>query len=227
MGHRLGAFLRRQHRSRFRVQVAAHQGIGGVEEGEEDSRDDSCREQVRDRHLQNGAHHHEHDARRNEDAQGSPRRDRARRKFDIILRAVHRFGRHDAENRDGRAYNPGGCREDRGDKQYSDEQRPPDAGEHELHGLKQPFHQARLLHEDAHENEQGNGGKGLFQHHRRELEGHQVEDEIAKPDKTENGAEKDECEGDREADEDGEQHDTDHDHAKNFVGHGHLPLVAA
>ncbi len=207
--------------------MAAHQGVGGVEEGEEESRNDGCREQVRDGHLQNGTHHHEHDTRRNEDAQGSPRRDCARREFDIVVGAVHRLGRHDAENRNGRADNPGGCREDRRDKQHGDEQSPPDAGEHKLHGLKQPFHQARLLHEDAHENEQWNCGKGLLQHHRRELEGHQVENELAKPDEAENGAEKDEREGDRETDEDSEQHDPDHDHTKNFVGHGHLPLVAA
>ncbi len=93
-----------------------------------------------------------------------------------------------------------------------------------LNGAEQALHQARLLHHDAHEDEQRHGGQRLLQHHLVELQCHQVEDEI-RPETpgAEHEAQEDEGEGYREADEDREQHHRDHDDADEFRRHqGHL-----
>jgi hypothetical protein len=98
-----------------------------------------------------------------------------------------------------------------------------------LNRLEQAFHQSRLLHEDAHEYEQRNRRQSLLQHDRRELEGHQIEDQIAEADVAEYEAEENQGEGNRKANKNGEQHAPYEKKSEYFGAHcvGHLPLVAA
>ena len=148
--------------------------------------------------------------------QGSARGDASGGKLHIVVGAVHGLRRHDAENGDGSADDAGGGGEDGGNEQHRDIERPAGARQRQLHRVEQALHQARLFHQDAHEDEQRYRGQGLFHHHRGELQRHQVEHQFAETPQAEDHAEKDQGEGDREAAEDGEQHDPDHDQPDEF-----------
>ena len=211
--------LLRKRRPERRVEPAPHQGVGGVEEREQDPRHDGRREEVRHRDLEHRPEDHQHDGRRDQDAEGPPGGDRPRGEAHVVARAVHGPRGHDAEDGDRGADDAGRRREDGRYEEHRDVERAAGRGEHELDGPEQPLHEARLLHHDAHEDEEGHRGEGLLQHHAVELEGHQVEDEVAEPPVAEREPEEDEGERDREADEDRGQHDRDHERADQLGAH--------
>ena len=70
LGHRLRTHVLRQRGAEIRVDLAADQGVAGIEEGQHEAGDDGSGEQVRHRHFQDRPHDHQHDARRNQDAPG-------------------------------------------------------------------------------------------------------------------------------------------------------------
>ena len=216
----LRAFFLRQRRPQCGIQPAPDQGVGGVQAGEQDSGDDGGGEQVRDRHLQHRPHDHQHDRRRNQDPQRAAGGDGAGREPHVVARPVHGLRGHDAEDRHRRADDAGGGREDGGDEEHRDVERSAGAGEHELDGAEQPLHQPRLLHQDAHEDEQRHRRERLLQHDVVELQRHEVDDEL-RPESPgpEHEPQEDEGEGDRETDEDREQHHRDHDEADGFGAH--------
>jgi hypothetical protein len=178
-------------------------------EREHESGDDRGREQIRHRHFQDRPHDHQHDAGGYEDPQRAARRYRAGGEAHVVVGPVHGLRGHDAEDGHRRADDAGCGGEDRGDEEDGDEQSAVHPGQHQLNRLEQAFHQPRLFHEDAHEYEQGHRRQGLLQHDRRELEGHEIEDQIAKADVAEDEAEKDQGERDGKADEYGKQHAPD------------------
>ena len=221
--HRAGVFqtfVLRQRWTERGVQPASNEGIGGIQKGEHDAGDDGGGKQIGHRHFQHRPHDHQHDRRRDQDSEGAAGGNGARGQLHVVARPVHGLGRHDAEDRHRCADDAGGGREDGGDEQHRDVERAAGAGEHQLDGAEQPLHQPRLLHQDAHEDEERHRRECLLQHHVVELEGHQVDDQL-RPEAPgpERQPEKDEGEGDRESDEDRQQHDRDHDEADGFGAH--------
>ena len=93
--------------------------------------------------------------------------------------------------------------------------------------MEQPVHEIRAFEQIAHEEEQRHrrelGGLERLQH----LEVHQVDDEIAEADQTEDHREDDQGEGDREAEDDGDEQRPHQHEAQHLVAQGHLPVLAA
>jgi hypothetical protein len=166
-------------------------------------RRDRGREQIRHRHFQDRPHDHQHDAGGYEDPQGAARRYRSRGEAHVVVGSVHGLRCHDAEDGHRGTDDARGRSEDRGDEQDGDEQSAVHPGQHQLYRLEEAFHQPRLLHEDAHEYE----------------EGHEIEDQIAEADVAEDEAEKDQGERNGKADEYGKQHASDQKKSEDFGGH--------
>ena len=82
----------------------------------------------------------------------------------------------------------------------------------EPEGREQPLHQAGLLGDEAHQDEQRHGGQQFLLHHADGLEVGEIEDRRAEPEIAEGEGEKEQREGDRHADENrADQHDKHHD----------------
>jgi hypothetical protein len=223
------ASLLRQRRPERGIDPAAHHGVEREDRRQHQPRQHRSGEQLRHRHLDGRTHHHQHDAWRNQDAERSAGRDQSGRQLRVVAGADHRLACHDAEDGHRGTDDAGGGSEDGRHEHDGEIERAAHAGEQLLDRVEQAVHELGLLHHDAHEHEQRHGGERLLAHGLVELEGEQVEDELAEAPIAEHEAEEDQREGDGKADEDGRDHGHDHHQADDLVAHccGHLPARAA
>jgi hypothetical protein len=217
-----------QRRPEGGIDPAADHRVGGEEERQQQARDDRRGEERRHRHFQHRAHHHQHDRGRDEDAERAAGGDQARGELHVVAGADHRLAGHDAEDGDRGADDAGRSGEDGGDEHHREVERAGDAREHLLHRVEQALHQVRLLHHDAHEDEERHRGQRLLHHRAVELQRELVEHQLAEAPVAEDEAEEDEGEGDGEAEEDAGDHRHHHPHADHRLAHcGHFPFRAA
>ncbi len=187
--------------------------------GQQEPGTETRRVEFSDRDAHDRAHHHQHDAGRDQDAQRTTRRDRSGGHADIVAGLGHDGHGHDPHQHHRRPHRAGGDAEDRGGDQDAHVQRARHRPHHELEAPEQALHEPALLHQIAHEDEQGDGGQHLFLHEPDRLEHHDVKCLVPEPDPAEDQRQEHQREGDGEADEDGAEHDDQHDGAQQFGTH--------
>ncbi len=162
---------------------------------------------------------------RDEDPQRATGGDGARGEPGAVAALHHDRRRHDPQHGDGRAHDAGGHGEDRGGEDHAEVERAAHRGQHDLERPEQPLHEAGLLDDIAHEDEQRHGGQGLLLHQADRLEEGEVEDDGAQPEIADDEGQEEEREADREADEDHPDHDDQHGQAEDLVA-GHIWIVS-
>ncbi|MCE3247753.1 MAG: hypothetical protein K0R41_1578 [Geminicoccaceae bacterium] len=217
----------RQRRPEARVDVAPDHRVSDVEEGQDQPRQERGREQLDDRDADDRAHHHEHHARRDQDAERAASGDRTGRHLRVVAGADHRRRRHHAHHRHRGADDAGRGREDRRGQQHAQIERAAKRGEDQLERLEQPLHQPSLLEQVPHEDEQRHRRERLLLHQADGLEDHKVEDRVAEADVAEHDRQHDQREGDRKADENPGQQRAEQDQAEHLAAHSGLPVRAA
>ena len=125
-----------------------------------------------------------------------------------------------------RADDAGGRGEDGGGDQHRQVQRAVQPRQQLLDAVEQPLHDARLLEQEAHEQEERDRREHGVLHHRIGLQHGQVEHHRAERDEAGGQRHRAQREGDREADEDdGEQHAQGHQ-AQHLVAHTSVSVAA-
>ena len=216
----------RHRRAERRVREAARHAVGDVEAREQKARAEGGGIQQVDRHADGRTHHHQHDARGDQDPERAACGDRACRQPGIIAGLDHNRSGHDAEHRDGRADDAGRHGEDGRRQDHRQVERAAHGREQVAQRQEQPLHQARLLRHVAHEDEERHGGQDVVLHRAPDLQVGEVEGLVrADADRAEDEGEEQQREGDREADEDDADHADQHDEAEDFIeAHRRLTL---
>ena len=137
------ALIHRHRRAELRIDEAADQRVGDVAAREQEARPERRRIEQVDRHAHGRAHHHQHDARRDQDAERAAGGDGAGRQPRVVAGLDHDRPGHDAEHGHGRADDAGrhgedGRREDDRQVERAAHRRQQVAQRHE-----QPLHRAR------------------------------------------------------------------------------------
>ena len=190
--------------------AAAHQ-VDDVDAGQQEARSERRGVEVRHRHAEHGSHHDQHHRRRDEDAERAAGGDGAGGELGVVARLDHDRRGHDAEHGHRRADDAGRHGEHRGRQDHHQIERAAHRREQQAEGREQPLHQARLLGDEAHEDEERHRRQQLLLHHADGLEVGEVEDRRTHAEVAERERQEQQREGDRHADEDrSEQHEEHH-----------------
>ena len=216
-----------KNRSQGRVQVAPADGVKCIEDGQKEARDNGGSEQFRNRRADHRAHDHQHDARRNQHSQRAAGSDGTGIEPCAISAFHHDRRRHDAEDGDCGANDPGRRGEQGSHRQNHDVERSLYRGQQKLKSMKQAVHEAGPLKDVSHEQEQRHRSQKRLGHGAEHLIGHQVKNHLAEPDIAEHDAQEYQGERDGKADEDENEQGGKGHEAQVFRAHVHRPCLMA
>jgi hypothetical protein len=198
---------------------APHQ-VGEVEAGQQEARTERGGVEVGHRHAEHRPHDDQHHRGRDQDAERAAGGDGAGREPVVVARLDHDRRGHDAEHRHRRADDAGGHGEHRGGEHDHQVEGAADGGQQQAEGREQALHEAGLLGDETHEDEERHRGEQLLLHEPDGLEVGEVEDRGAEREVAEGEGEKQQREGDRHADEDRSQQHQEHDQSnESFPAH--------
>ena len=196
--------------------AAAHQ-IDDVDAGQQEAGAERRGVKVRHRHAEHRSHDDQHHRWRDEDAERAASRDGAGGELGVVARLDHDRRGHDAEHGHRRADDAGRHGKHGGRQHHHQIERAAHRSEQEAEGREETLHQARLLGDEAHEDEERHGRQQLLLHHADGLEVGQVEDHMAHADVAEGEGEKKQREGDRHANENRPEQDEQHHKADECI----------
>jgi hypothetical protein len=220
----IGGQLRRD----LRVDDRPAEDVDEVEKRQEESRQHRRRVQLDDRLPGHRRVDDQHDRRRDQDAQGPARGDRARGELHVVAGVQHRPHRDDAHQHDDGADDARGDAPERAHEQGRDGQRGGHAPERELDAVEHAVDERGPLHDVAHEDEQRDRQQGVVRHHAVGPLHDQVEDPVVVPvgaghpegDVAEDHPEPHQGEGGREAHHDRHHDEAEHRQAERGIAHG-------
>ena len=217
---RVDAFLDRDRRPELGIIESARHQVDDVEAGQQEARTEGGGIEIGDRHAEHRAHHHQHDRRRDENPERPAGGDRARRQLSVIAGLDHDRRGHDPEHGDRRTDDAGRHREHGGGENDHEIERATHRREQQAKRREQPLHQAGLLGDETHEDEQRHRRQEFLLHHPDDLEIGEVEDRVAHAEIAERQGEEEQREGYRHADKDRSQEHHEHDQADEcLAGH--------
>jgi len=223
--HRIVGFLSLIHRHRraeLGIHEAADHRVGDVTAREQETGAERRRIEQVDGYPHGRAHHHQHHAGRNQDAERAAGGDGTRRQPRVVACPDHHRCGHDAEHRYGGADDAGRHGEDCRGEDDRQIERAAHRRQQAAQRPEQPLHQARLFGHVAHEDEERHGREDLVLHRPPDLQIGKIEGLLpAEPQPAEDDGEKQQREGDRETDEDDRDHADKHDQSEALcITHG-------
>ncbi len=175
------------------------QHVDDVKHYQQESGQDRAHEKVPDRHADNVADQHQHDAGGNDLPQGTGCRHGSGGQLLVVASFQHGGDRQQAHGDHGGAHDARGGAQQGAHHDYGYRQSAADAPEDQAHGVQQLFGKARALQHNPHENEKRHRQQGDVGHDAPDPQGEEVEKRPAETDQAEKKGGAEQGEGDRKA----------------------------